>query len=201
MIVSNCILTEMNVENKNITRFRSDELISYVLNFHMKYIFVFLFILLNRPVFSQPLPDNTHVSFTQASDYKAAESQILQAAIYMLVNPYNKDDLARLNAIQFIMKWVEGTPDYGFTLGSSNTKIFKDKMELLSMYIAAMVRYALENPGSAKDPNAVSLNAMSMVLTYCNNPENNLAMTKPMKKLWEAKEQGQLAEALREAEK
>jgi hypothetical protein len=167
----------------------------------MKYIIVFLFALLNRPVFSQQLPDYTKVSLTQASDYKAAEPQVLQAAIYMLSTPYNKEDLAWLNAIQFIMKWVEGTPDYSFTFGSSTTKIFKDKMELLSLYIAAMARYSLENPGSAKDPNAIAFNAMSTVLTYCNNTANNMAMTKPMKKLSEAKEQGQLAEALREVEK
>jgi hypothetical protein len=162
----------------------------------MRYLIVFLIITMVRPAFSQSIPDYSNIPLTQAADYKKAEPAVLQASGYVLSTPYSKEDQVRLNSVQFILKWMTGTPDYSFTFGESASKYFKDDVNILSLYIAAMAKFSLENPALSKDTKAVGVNAMTTVLTYCNDPANNIKMNKPMKKLWEAKEEGKLAEAL-----
>ena len=164
----------------------------------MKYLIVFLIVIMSRPVFSQSLPEFSTIPLDQASDFKKAEPAILQAAGYVLSAPYSKEDQARLLCVPFIIKWMTGTPDYNFTFDKSAMKAFKDDANLLSLYVAAMVKFSLENPASSKDLKAVAVNSMTTVLNYCNDPANNIKMTKSMKKLWDAKEEGKLAEAIGE---
>jgi hypothetical protein len=162
----------------------------------MKSLIVFLLVTMSRPVLSQSLPVFSDIPLTQATDYRKAEPAVLQASVYILTTPYSKEDNARLLCVSFILKWMTGTPDYNFTFGESATKVLKDDANLLSVYVAAMAMFSLENPDLSKDTKAVGVNAMTTVLTYCNDPANNMKMTKPMKKLWEAKQEGKLAEEL-----
>ena len=59
-----------------------------------------------------------------------------------------------------------------------------------------MTKYTLENKAFAKDAAVVKLNAITTLLKYCENKDNNLKMSKQLKKLAEAKEKGQLEQAL-----
>jgi len=165
-------------------------------NSPIKYLIVFLLVTISRPVLSQSLPVFSDIPLTQATDYKKAEPAVLQASVYILTTPFSKEDNARLLCVSFILKWMTGTPDYNFTFGESSTKVLKDDANLLGVYVAAMVKFSLENPDLSKDTKAVGVNAMTTVLNYCNDPANNIKMTKPMKKLWEAKQEGKLAEEL-----
>lgn len=167
----------------------------------MKYPAVLLLVTVAFTSYSQQLPDFTKIPLTRASEYKAAEPSVLRAAVYVLSMPFSKDDHSRIRCVKFILKWMTGTPDYIFTFGESKTRYFKNQSDLMGLYMAAMSKYALENPASAKDQNTVGVNAMVAVLTYSNNPTNNINMTQPMKRLWEANEEGKLSEALNEEEK
>lgn len=167
----------------------------------MKYPAVLLLVIAAFTSYSQQLPDFTKIPLTRASEYKNAEPSVLRAAVYVLSMPFSKDDQSRIRCVKFILKWMTGTPDYSFTFGDSKTKYFKNQSDLMGLYMAAMSKYALENPALSKDQNTVGVNAMVAVLTYSNNPTNNINMTQPMKKLWEANEEGKLSEALNEEEK
>jgi uncharacterized protein YjaG (DUF416 family) len=61
--------------------------------------------------------------------------------------------------------------------------------------MAAMAKYSLDNKAVAKDGKLVKLNALKIVLDYCEVKENKVRMTKQLKKLSEAREKGQLEEA------
>ncbi len=167
----------------------------------MKYLVVLLLVTVAITSHSQQLPDFTKIPLTRASEYKAAEPSVLRAAVYVLSMPFSKDDQSRIRCVKFILKWMNGTPDYSFTFGESKTKYFRNQSDLMGLYMAAMSKYTLENPASSKDQSAVGVNAMVAVLTYSNNPTNNINMTQPMKRLWEANEEGKLSEALNEEEK
>jgi hypothetical protein len=93
---------------------------------------------------------------------------------------------------------MSGTPDYGFTMDGVSGKIIKGNNELLSLYMASMAKYSLDNKSSA-DINMVRLNAIKILLAYCENPANNLKMTKGLKKLSEANKKGELEKAMAEA--
>ena len=62
--------------------------------------------------------------------------------------------------------------------------------------MAAMTNYSLQNKVLAKDEKLVRLNAITLLLNYCENTGNHMKMSKHLKKLSEAKEKGELEQAL-----
>jgi hypothetical protein len=146
--------------------------------------------------FAQNLPNFDEIKLDQKSDYQTAEPSVLLAANYMLSTPFEKNDLKRLKSLQFIIKWMSGTPDYTFTLGEGITKIMKGNDDMLGVYMACMTKYCLENKSSAKDEATVKLNSIKLLLGYCENESNNMKMTKQLKKLSEANKKGELEKAI-----
>lgn len=162
----------------------------------MKNIIVVFFLLSSNFLFSQNLPNFNDIKLDKAIDYKVADSFVLIAANYLLTTPFNKDDIGRLKSLQFVIKWMSGTPDYTFTLDNAATKIMKESDDLLGIYMAAMSKYCLKNKVASKDTKAITLNAVILLLNYCENDNNNIKMTKQLKKLSEARAKGQLEQAL-----
>jgi hypothetical protein len=162
----------------------------------MKKLFALLPLFYFQTSFSQDLPDYDNIKLIEKADYKVAEPAVIKAATYMLSTPYEKNDVNRLKSLQFIMKWMTGTPDYSFALDASVSKLTKGNDDLLGFYLATMTKYCLENPANAKDEKLVKLNAVKMLITYCDNPANNIKMTKQLKKLSEAMQKGELEQQL-----
>ena len=146
--------------------------------------------------FGQTIPDFDLIKLEKVADFKPAEPFALQTANYLLSTPVKKEDANRQKSVQFIVRWMSGTSDYSFNLNEAIDRIGKTNPDLLGIYMAAMTKYSLENKDSAKDPKLVKLNAMTMLLNYCENKDNNLKLTKPLKKLAEAKERGELEQSL-----
>jgi hypothetical protein len=48
----------------------------------------------------------SEVKLEVKEDYQLAESVVLKASNYLLTTKYDKEDLERLYAIEFIMKWI-----------------------------------------------------------------------------------------------
>lgn len=132
------------------------------------------------------------VVLEQKEDYKKAEKEILKAADYLFKSPYDKDDLERLYAIEFIMKWMSGTPDYKFELSEKYSKPFSGETDLIGLYMAAMAKYAVENKDKGADPDKINLAAVKIVLGYSNKASNNLKQTGELKKMNAALKKGEL---------
>jgi hypothetical protein len=124
-------------------------------------------------------------------DYKLAEPAVLKATNYLFTSKYDKDDLERLYAIEFIMRWMGGTPDFNFQIGEKFTNPFMTDTDLLGLYMGAVARYALENR-TQKEPEKVNLNAAKMVIHYSSKPANNLKQTGELKKMAAALKKGEL---------
>ena len=132
----------------------------------------------------------------QKSDYAEADKVALTAANYILSTLFQKNDLSRLRSLQFIIKWMSGSPDFNINIDASASKIAKGNDDLLGLYMVAMSKFALENRGEAADANKVKLSAIRTLLTYCENENNNMKMSKEMRKLSEANKNGKLEAAL-----
>ena len=145
--------------------------------------------------FAQALPNFDVIKLEKAPDYKLAEPYVLQTANFILLNPFKKDDKDRMNSLRFMGKWMNGTPDYSFAIAGMEDLVGKDN-DLLALYMVSKAKYILENKANAKDSKLVKLNAMILLLNYCSNKDNSIRMTKQLKKLAEAKEKGQLEQAL-----
>ena len=125
-------------------------------------------------------------------DYKLAEPAILKASNYLFTSKYDKEDLERLYAIQFIMRWMNGTPDFTFELTEKFSKPFLHETDLLGLYMAALAKYAIEHKEQAKDNKKLNLNAVKMVIEYSNKTSNNLKQTGELKKIATALKKGEL---------
>ncbi|MEO5890820.1 MAG: hypothetical protein ABIQ31_11230 [Ferruginibacter sp.] len=144
---------------------------------------------------AQTLPNFDLIKLEKTSDYKAADPFVLQTATYLLSTPFKKESPDRLNSLRFISKWMFGTPDHSFVFNDMQAIVGKDNSDLLGLYMASMAKYTLENKAASKDPKVVKLNAMILLLNYCENKDNNVKMSKQLKKLSEAKEKGQLEQS------
>ncbi len=162
----------------------------------LKSIFLMVVIACTTNAYSQTPPNFDLIKLEQTADYKAANPFALQTANYLLYTPLKNENPDRVKSLQFIYKWMTGTPDYSFRLDEASSKLFKGSNELMGVYMAAMVKYSLENKTAAKDPKSVKLNSLVMMLDYCEKKENNVRMSKQLKKLFDAKAKGELEQLL-----
>ncbi|MEO7766897.1 MAG: hypothetical protein ABIS01_05700 [Ferruginibacter sp.] len=162
----------------------------------MKSIIVVLLALISKGGFAQAPPNFDIIKLERTSDYKAADPFALQTANYLLLTPFKNDNPDRIKSLQFIFKWMRGTPDYSFPLDESIRKLLKDNNDLIGLYLAALVKYCLENKETSKNAKVARLNGMTLLLNYCENKDNNIRPTKSLKKLSDAKAKGELEQLL-----
>jgi len=146
--------------------------------------------------YSQALPDFDEIRLVTPDDFKEAESTVKQAADYMLSTPFDKNDLNRVKSLQFLIKWMSGTPDYSFTLDVVVDKIIKGSDDMLGLYMACMTKFCFENKESSKDDDVVRVGSVKFLLEYCENESNTIKMTKQLRKLSEANKKGELEKEL-----
>lgn len=146
--------------------------------------------------FAQTLPDFDLIKLDKVSDFKNAAPFALQTANYLLTTPFQKTNEHRVKALEFLFKWMSGTPDQSYDFDYARNVVSKGNNDILGVYMAAMVKYAVENKEAAKDPKMVKLNSIIILLNYCEKKENNVKMNKQLKAFAEAKAKGELEQAL-----
>jgi hypothetical protein len=129
-------------------------------------------------------------------DYAPAETQVLKAAKYLFSTKYDKDDLERLYAIEFIMKWMAGTPAFKFELDEKFSKAFASEPDLIGLYMAGLSKTAIENKSRAATQNSFALGAIKLIIEYSNKPSNALKQTGELKKMATAYKKGELEKYL-----
>lgn len=160
-----------------------------------KVLFLFLALAATNILHAQIGPDYTQVKLDKPEDYRAANTFALTAANTLLSNPVDKDKTDRLNCQKFLVKWMSGTPDYGFTFDNSE-KLLNNNLDLMTLYIASMVKYCLENKVESINQEKIKLGSWKILLAYCDIPGNDVRLTKKLKKLIEANKDGELEKNL-----
>lgn len=163
-----------------------------------KFFFGFFLGLICNFGIGQTLPDFGSIKLDAKEDFNmAADDAALKASSFLLSTPLDPKDIDRINSIQYIIKWMSGTPDYNFTLDEQATKFAKKNNDLLSLYMAAMTKYVLENKESAADQNKIKLNAVKIIIEYAKDPKNNVKINSELKKAIQADDKGELSEYLK----
>jgi len=161
-------------------------------------IFGLLFGLASNFSFAQTLPDLDAIKLDKKEDFNSeADDAALQAANFLLSTPVEKSNINRLKSIQYIIKWMSGTPNYSFTLDDQATKFAKKNDDLLGLYMAAMVKYVLENKADAKDQNKIKFNTVKLIIAYATDEKNKVKINSELKRAIEADRNGQLSEYLK----
>ncbi len=148
-----------------------------------KIIFIVIITLFCNISFGQNFSELAEFEFESAESYKPAESQVLLCANYLFDNPTNIAELNRLNSIQYIMKWMTGTPDYTFDIGEKAMELTKGNSDLLGLYMAAMSKVVIENNDGKLSSDGLYTRAEKILVDYCSVSENNIKPSKKIKKL------------------
>ncbi|SMO68990.1 hypothetical protein [Solitalea koreensis] len=136
-------------------------------------------------------------TLTHSSEFKSIEPEILECANYILSTPQDDSNENRQIAIEVLVKWMGGTPDYKFHIDESIGELLQSDPDILSLYLPAMAKYALENPSRAANQNAMKLNTLKLLLNYSENKANRIKQTKELKKLIAVKNSGKLEDYLK----
>lgn len=150
-----------------------------------KFVLIVILCFISAVSFSQVYPYKD-IKLEKPSDYKETEPLALSAASFLLSTKYDAYDEGRKGAASFLTDWMSGAKNYSFYLKGVATEVSDDR-ELLTLYIAAMLKYTLENKAEAENPLNVDINASKIVLTYCDNPKNNFKLKKKYRKILESK--------------
>jgi len=125
------------------------------------------------------------IKLEKPSDYKETESLALSAASFLLSTPFKENDVNRERALAFLTKWISGVKDFEFNMKGKIQEFASDR-DMLTIYVAAMVKYSLENKSQAVNPKNVDTNSCKLVLQYCDDPKNNFKLKKKYRKVLEA---------------
>lgn len=148
-----------------------------------KIIFIALLTLTYTLSFGQNFSELAKTEFKLKESYKPAESQVLTCANYLFSIPANQAELNRLNAVQYIIKWMSGTPDYTFDIGENAMKLTDGNSDLLGLYMAAMSKVVLENTTQKLSSNEIYSQSEKIVVKYCSIADNKVKPSKKIKQL------------------
>lgn len=133
--------------------------------------------------FGQNFNQLDNYEFATVESYKTEEPKVLMCANYLFNTPANQSEFNRLTSIQYIMKWMTGTPDYSFDIGESAVELTKGNDNLLGLYFAAMSKVVLENEGETLSKEDIYNRSEKMLVNYCVNSDNKMKPSSKIKKL------------------
>lgn len=155
----------------------------------MKKYFLILFVFASISSFSQT--DYSKVVMEKDADYKPAEKYALEASNFVLSSPLNANEKERAAATAFLLKWMEGTPDYTYAIESPIiSKLESENKGLNGVYLASLSKASLE--GKVEEPVAAMVSGIKAVLAYAEKPANKVTPTESLTKLGELNKNGEL---------
>ncbi len=122
------------------------------------------------------IPDKDEIS--TAAGCRKHRDDALRLAKWLLAQPTNTTGVANIIAIQFLMKWMENTDEYAFSLRGI---VAFDNKDLMTAYIAAMVEHAIEF-NVHKPDEAMYCEVMLQVVEYYKRNKDVLGIVEPMEK-------------------
>ncbi len=148
-----------------------------------KNILILAVILLANISFSQNFKKLVNYEFKTEESYTTEMDNVLECANYLFENPNDENELNRLIATQYIMNWMNGTPDYTFEIGDDAMSLTKGKQELLGLYLAAMTKVVLDNPEEELSNKEIHNQSQEILVKYCSDENNNIKPSKKIKKI------------------
>jgi hypothetical protein len=127
------------------------------------------------------------------------EDLVLECSNYIIGSPINKIDADenRIKAIQFVMRWMEATPEYSFMIDESIMEVSSSNPSLLGIILVSMSKYVLENKDVSDDPNDIKYNAILTFIKYIEDPDNDVTITSNLKDLIKARDENNLKDYLK----
>jgi hypothetical protein len=127
------------------------------------------------------------------------EGLVLECSNYIIGSSIQTIDTDenRVKAIQFVMRWMEATPEYSFLIDESMMEVTSSNPSLLGIILVSMSKYVLENKDGSDDPDDIKYNAFLTFIDYIENPDNDVSLTPDLKELIKARDENTLKQYLK----
>jgi len=149
-----------------------------------KIVFIVVLLLSSAVSFCQTYYPYQDIKMETPAEFKAAEPIALHAATSLLSTPFKKEDADRARALKFLVKWMNGTKEFKFSV-SARIQEIADDHDFFGLYTAAMAKFCLENKSLAGTIQVVEDSSCKLVLDYCENPSNNFPLKKKHRRILE----------------
>lgn len=146
---------------------------------------------------AQLQPNYQKIKLKTAEDFtNEANDAALEAANYILSTPINENDTERLLASAYLIKWMQGTPDYTFELHSTVLKSTHKQSGLLIVYMAALAKVVLDTSIESSSKEDINLQSARLLIHYAQNKKNKVKVNADFKKMMAAEKENNLLEYL-----
>ena len=122
-------------------------------------------------------------SLQSAQDFSDAEPKVLECTNYLLSTPVDVDKLSRGTIINYVVKWMEGTPRQTFSIDSEVTALTREDNDKFMLYFISMAKAVLDNPDQDLSEDEIHEIATGHLIDYCMDPKNKMEPTKRMIKI------------------
>jgi hypothetical protein len=143
-----------------------------------------------------PVPQNYILE--KASDYKAYEKDVTKCVNWLIETPSNQDIESRKAAWQFILKWIDGSPDVMvYVTDDFITFLDKKQPELLLVFMGGWSKSTIAT-GDKDNIEKNALAAIEDVITYYEKNKEIIGKNKAVEKYIKLKEKGELKKTVEE---
>lgn len=74
-------------------------------------------------MFSKDSDELAKYKFKTVESYETEQNNVLLCTNFLITKPVDQDGFHRLILIQYMIKWMEGTPEYSFEIGEKPMEI------------------------------------------------------------------------------
>lgn len=149
--------------------------------------FLMLLLIVFMPLMSQDFNKIKSINFNDSTDYRNAESEVLECALFLLDTPILEQGDNTIIATAFITKWMEGTPDFMFSISEEATEAFSDNYGYFALYLSALAEYALKNRAKENWQESAESYSLRRILGFYEKNYENLKKNKYLEKKLKSK--------------
>jgi hypothetical protein len=161
----------------------------------LKIIFGLLGIVVSTIISAQDFAELKQIPLTDSISCSVAQGKVIECSNFLLNSPCS-ENLASINAMQFLLGWMGATPTYQFSFEPDFYKAIKSDLYLSGRYFAALAKTAIEKNYYENDI-ARQFDAITLVLNYCEISKNNVKITKKLQKYIDAKNTNNLKDLIK----
>lgn len=148
----------------------------------MKKTLVILALFVCTTLFAQDFATLDKYELKSDESYVKAEPKVIECSDFLFLNPVKENDINRLQATQFILRWMEGTK-HTFNIDSKVTDLVGDNNDLFGLYLAGMSKVVILSGTKVLSDAEVHEKTVALLVDYCKKDGNNIKPTKALKKL------------------
>ena len=137
------------------------------------------------------------IDLGNSEELQEAEEAAMECCCYLVAVRYDKKDVQRQFANDFITKWASNILSSEDVICEAISVITEEQNELNNMYLAYYVMNYIDRERSA-DKDGLRKESLIGLIKYCSNSNNKLKPTKELKTLKQYHESGNLEEYLQD---